>query len=115
MQSLLSFKGLASLLFAGLATAACTPSKPKSCNTATNRACWAEGFNITTDYEESTPKGDIVSYNWEITETDNWVGPDGVTKGFAQLINGQLPGPTLRAKWGDTISVTITNKLTVNG
>jgi FtsP/CotA-like multicopper oxidase with cupredoxin domain len=56
-----------------------------------------------------------VSYNWEITEIDNWVGPDGVTKGFVQLVNGQYPGPTLRASWGDTISVTITNKMAVNG
>jgi hypothetical protein len=31
--------------------------KPRasSCNTAANRACWTTGFNITTDYETSTP------------------------------------------------------------
>lgn len=27
----------------------------KSCNTPTNRACWVEGYNITTDYELETP------------------------------------------------------------
>jgi len=27
----------------------------KSCNTASNRACWAEGFNINTDWEVKTP------------------------------------------------------------
>lgn len=28
-----------------------------SCNTANNRECWSEGFNITTDYEKHVPDG----------------------------------------------------------
>lgn len=32
-----------------------------------------------------------------------------------QLINGQYPGPTIRAKWGDTIVVNVKNSLQDNG
>lgn len=28
------------------------------------------------------------------------------------MINGQIPGPTIEANWGDTIQVTVTNKIT---
>ena len=28
---------------------------------------------------------------------------------------GQFPGPTIKADWGDTIRVTVTNNLRVNG
>jgi hypothetical protein len=30
-------------------------------------------------------------------------------------VNGQYPGPTIEANWGDTIRVTVTNGLTDNG
>jgi FtsP/CotA-like multicopper oxidase with cupredoxin domain len=122
MTSLFSFKGLvSSLLFAGLSTAAPATQehdlevRGPTCNTASNRACWSSGFDINTDYEASTPAGGSVSYSWEITEHYNWVGPDGHVKPYVQLVNGQLPGPTLRASWGDSISVTIKNSLPDNG
>lgn len=119
MQSLLSFKGLVSgLLFAGLASAAPAEelnSRATTCNTATNRACWQNGFSVTTDYELSTPSGTLRTYEWEVTEVENWVGPDGVVKSYVQLIDGVYPGPTLFADWGDTISVTIKNSLPYNG
>jgi FtsP/CotA-like multicopper oxidase with cupredoxin domain len=120
MLSLLSLKGLVSgLLFAGLATAAPTSpdleSRASTCNTASNRACWQTGYTISTDYEASTPPGGSVSVSWEITEQHNWTGPDGVVKPYVQLVNGQYPGPTLRANWGDTISVTVKNSLPNNG
>ena len=28
-----------------------------SCNTATNRSCWMDGFDINTDYEKKIPPG----------------------------------------------------------
>ncbi|KAI0129781.1 laccase-1 [Xylariales sp. AK1849] len=121
MNSLLSFKGLMSgLLFAGLTAAAPTAEvdlepRASTCNTASNRQCWSDGFDITTDYEAETPPGGSVSYSWEITEHHNWQGPDGVVKDYVQLVNGQFPGPTLRADWGDDITVTITNSLPING
>lgn len=62
-----------------------------------------------------TPPGNLRTYNWDITEHYDWTGPDGVKKSMVQLINGQYPGPVLHASWGDTISVTITNKLSNSG
>ncbi|KAK9419657.1 putative Cupredoxin [Seiridium unicorne] len=119
MQSLLSLKGLVSgLLLAGLASAIPVEDlKPRAstCNTASDRACWQDDFSVTTDYEASTPAGTTRSYSWEVTEVENWIGPDGVEKSYVQLVNGQYPGPTLFADWGDTISVTIKNSLPVNG
>lgn len=107
------------LLFGALVAAVPTqdlsPRIAPSCNTATNRACWSGLYNINTDYETSTPPGTTVSVTWEITEQFNWVGPDGQTKTYVQLVNGQFPGPVLRANWGDTIQVTVTNKLSSQG
>ncbi|KAK5658990.1 hypothetical protein OQA88_1076 [Cercophora sp. LCS_1] len=88
-----------------------------TCNTPTNRACWTTGFNINTDYETNFPATGVVrNYNFVITEQDNWTGgADGVPKKKAMLINGRFPGPNIVADWGDTIRVTVTNNLQVNG
>jgi hypothetical protein len=86
-----------------------------SCNTPDNRACWSSGFDITTDYELSTPEGTTRNFDWTIDEYDNWTGPDGVVKEKVMLINDQFPGPLIYADWGDTISITITNNLQANG
>ncbi|ORY61466.1 ascomycete fungal laccase from thielavia arenaria [Pseudomassariella vexata] len=121
MRSFLSLTGLLpGLLFAGLASAApgtqeLAARAPGSCNTASNRACWTDCFDIYTDYEEDTPPGTTVPYEFEITEQDNWLGPDGVVKTKVMLVNDQYPGPTIVANWGDTISVKVTNKLRTNG
>lgn len=119
MQSLFSFPGLvASLLLSGFASAAPVHElgpRASTCNTASNRACWQDGFSVTTDYETSTPPGGLRSYTWEVTEVENYIGPDGVKKDYVQLVDGVYPGPTLFADWGDTISVTIKNSLPFNG
>lgn len=39
----------------GSSTPADSNQGPKSCNTADNRQCWVEGFDIKTAYEESIP------------------------------------------------------------
>ncbi|KAF3010279.1 hypothetical protein G7054_g334 [Neopestalotiopsis clavispora] len=120
MFATFSLKGLLScLLFAGATTAAAITqdleARQSTCNTASNRRCWTSNFDITTDYETATPAGGSVTYNLEITEVHNWKGPDGVVKSFVQLINGQFPGPTLYAKWGDTITVNVKNSMPTNG
>ena len=51
-----------------------------------------------------------VEYNWEITE--GIIAPDGVSR-LAILINGQSPGPMLKASWGDEIIVHVKNSLPV--
>jgi len=88
-----------------------------TCNTPSNRACWTAGFNISTDYEANFPATGVVrNYNFVITEVDNWVNPrEGGTKRKAMLINGQFPGPNIVADWGDTVRVTVTNRLRING
>ncbi|KAI1637751.1 probing oxygen channels in Melanocarpus Albomyces laccase [Biscogniauxia mediterranea] len=86
-----------------------------SCNTASNRACWRDGFDIYTDYEIKTPPGKVKKFHLEVTEHDHWKGPDGRVKEKVMLINNQFPGPTLVADWGDTLEITVTNKLRTNG
>ncbi|KAM7197556.1 laccase [Rhypophila sp. PSN 637] len=54
-------------------------------------------------------------YELEITEVDEWVGPDGGVKHGAMLINGGFPGPVIRGNWGDRFDVIVTNKLKYNG
>ncbi|KAL1902381.1 hypothetical protein Sste5346_001361 [Sporothrix stenoceras] len=91
-------------------------SQRQNCNTPSNRACWLPGFDINTDWEVDTPTTGVVrSYTFVITEVDDYVGADGVVKKKAMLINGQFPGPTVNANWGDTISVNVVNKLRTNG
>lgn len=123
MLSAFSLKGLVPtlLLLASAVTASPAtdnrPNRPRgpTCNTPSNRACWTDGFDISTDYEVKTPPGGSRSYEWDVTEKKNYVGPDGVVKEYVQLVNGQFPGPTLFANWGDTITVKVNNKLPDNG
>ncbi|KAI0196089.1 laccase [Xylaria flabelliformis] len=115
---LLPYREMFSLLrFAGIVTGLLTRlgQGAPSCNAANNRACWSSGFDINTDYELSTPLGVTRSYSWTIEEFAKWTAPDGEVKTSAMLINGMYPGPTIVADWGDTVSVTVTNKLTLNG
>lgn len=88
------------------ATSTCT-------NGPNSRNCWSGGYDINTDFDTAWPTtGNTVSYDWTITNTT--LAPDGYSRPvFA--INGQYPGPTLEANWGDMISVTVTNQLADNG
>lgn len=86
-----------------------------SCNSPDNRACWSEGFDINTDYDLSTPDGVTRTFNLDVTEIDNWTGPDGVVKDKVMLINGQYPGPVLYADWGDTLVIEVSNSMVTNG
>ncbi|KAK0725030.1 multicopper oxidase-domain-containing protein [Lasiosphaeris hirsuta] len=90
----------------------------QTCNTATNRACWttSPAFNINTDYETNTPvTGVTQTYTFTLTEINSWVGGDGRTKTKAMLVNGQFPGPTINANWGDRITINVINNLQTNG
>ncbi|KAF2203618.1 hypothetical protein GQ43DRAFT_411263 [Delitschia confertaspora ATCC 74209] len=71
------------------------------------------GADINTDYYRFTPKTcRTVRYDFDITNTT--ITPDGVSR-TALVVNGQMPGPAIEANWGDTIIVTVNNKLTDNG
>ncbi|KAJ8120299.1 hypothetical protein ONZ43_g2958 [Nemania bipapillata] len=121
MRSFVSLTGILAGLLVGIGQ--CAPSQPSalearssgSCNTPSNRACWSPGFDINTDYETKTPAGVVRTFNWQVSEIDNWVGPDGRKKSKVMLINNQYPGPTLTADWGDTVVINIKNNLEVNG
>ncbi|KAJ4360369.1 laccase, multicopper oxidase, benzenediol:oxygen oxidorectuctase [Didymosphaeria variabile] len=56
--------------------------------------------------------GNTVKYTWELSNTTG--APDGYER-ILMLVNGQYPGPTLEANWGDNIEVTLTNNLQSNG
>jgi FtsP/CotA-like multicopper oxidase with cupredoxin domain len=81
-----------------------------------SRGCWGNGFSISTDFDaKSPPDGTTVTYDLEISNTTR-PNPDG--SGGSRplmLINGQYPGPVIRAKWGDWIVVNVKNNLQHNG
>lgn len=84
-----------------------------------DRSCWHDGFNINTDYEAHIPPGKLVEVNsptclapnfldfpdhnqYDLTISNQVISPDGyLTNGT--VINGQYPGPTIEADWGDTL------------
>ncbi|KAF2400757.1 hypothetical protein EJ06DRAFT_542895 [Trichodelitschia bisporula] len=96
-------------------SATATPKTDSNCaNGPLTRGCWGNGFSISTDFDTKWPTtGRTVSYNFEITNTT--CSPDGSGAKICMLVNGQYPGPTIYANWGDMISVTVKNSLHDNG
>ncbi|PYH68064.1 multicopper oxidase [Aspergillus vadensis CBS 113365] len=89
-------------------------SNSKECvNSPTNRACWRDGYNISTNYYEEVPDTGVTREYWFNVENTT-AAPDGVELPV-QLINGSFPGPTIIADWGDTVIVHVTNSLQSNG
>jgi len=66
----------------------------------------------TNTYQDAPDTGVVRSYNFTIAAST--LAPDGVQRAV-MLINGQFPGPTIEANWGDTISVTVQNNLNTEG
>lgn len=82
-------------------------------NSPTSRGCWSGGFSIDTDFDDDWPStGNVVSY--ELTVTNITLAPDGYSR-YVLAINGQYPGPTIYANWGDTIKITVNNQMDYNG
>jgi FtsP/CotA-like multicopper oxidase with cupredoxin domain len=42
------------------------------------------------------------------------MAPDGFARPV-MVVNGQIPGPTIVADWGDILEITVTSHLTTNG
>ncbi|KZF20535.1 multicopper oxidase [Xylona heveae TC161] len=59
-------------------------------------------------YTQSPNTGVTRYYNFNIQRGQ--IAPDGYQKNVI-LINGQFPGPTIEANWGDMISVTVNNNI----
>ncbi|KAF2001988.1 multicopper oxidase [Amniculicola lignicola CBS 123094] len=97
------------------ATATSTRVADSACtNGPLTRNCWSSGFTVATDFDAKWPStGKTVSYSLELKNST--CSPDGGPSRPCQLFNGQFPGPTITANWGDTISVTVKNSLTNNG
>jgi hypothetical protein len=102
-------------LYPSTSASASTTKPPDSIctNSPLTRACWKDGFSISTNYDSTWPvTGRTVSYHLEITNAT--IAPDGLSR-MGALINGRYPGPTIIANWGDTLKVTVKNSLKNNG
>ncbi|KAJ9667384.1 hypothetical protein H2201_002585 [Coniosporium apollinis] len=71
------------------------------------------GLTINDSIFQVYPKTcNTVRYRLEITNTT--IAPDGSPR-LALVVNGQMPGPPIVANWGDTVEVTVVNKMQNNG
>ncbi|KAI9894784.1 MAG: hypothetical protein M1814_000003 [Vezdaea aestivalis] len=71
---------------------------------------WGTASSSDTNYYQTTPDtGKTRYYTLELKRAV--IAPDGVEKP-AILVNGQFPGPTLTANWGDWFEITVKNSIT---
>ncbi|KAF1942947.1 laccase [Clathrospora elynae] len=78
-----------------------------------SRGCWSGGFSIDTDMDLEWPNtGKTVKYRLTISNATG--APDGFERPML-LVNGQYPGPTIVADWGDDLEIIVTNNLQHNG
>lgn len=80
-------------------------------NTADTRTEWCD-YSISTDYWTEPVDTGVTREYW-LDLTDVTVSPDGVSRS-AMAVNGSIPGPTIFADWGDTVTVHVTNSLTTS-
>ena len=74
---------------------------------------WGSKTARNTDtYEDPPDTGVTQPYHFVIERA--YKAPDGVNKSVI-LVNGQFPGPTITANWGDTINVTVENRIEDEG
>lgn len=82
---------------------------PCNGNSADNRFAWCE-CDICTDPETFCPiTGVTREYDFHINASFA-PGPDGVYRDFVS-VNGQIPGPTIFADWGDEVVIRVHNNL----
>ncbi|ETI24015.1 hypothetical protein G647_03384 [Cladophialophora carrionii CBS 160.54] len=83
------------------------------CNSASDRSKWCDEKSIKSDYYTNDyDTGVTREYTLEITNTT--LVYDGTGPKLALAVNGQVPGPVIEANWGDTVKVTVINKLQDN-
>lgn len=71
---------------------------------------WGSRTAANTDpYTQPPNTGVIRAYDFHIKR--GTIAPDGYQRDVL-LINGQFPGPTIHANWGDTINVKVHNEIT---
>src|SRR5687767_15807027 len=80
-------------------------------NTASTRNEWCD-YSISTDYwTEPVDTGVTREYWFDLTDVT--MAPDGVSRS-AMAVNGSIPGPTIFADWGDTVTVYVTNSMSTS-
>lgn len=92
------------LLLAGLPRAICAALEPRATacvNSASDRSCWSDGYDLSTYYYNNVPDTGVVREYWFNIENTT-AALDGVEIP-AQLVKGSYPGPTIIADWGDTV------------
>lgn len=78
-----------------------------------SRGCWYGDYSIDTDMDFKWPTtGKTVKYHLTLSNATG--APDGFERPLF-LINGQTPGPTIVADWGDDLEIAVTNNLQHNG
>ncbi|KAK5656055.1 hypothetical protein OQA88_5194 [Cercophora sp. LCS_1] len=78
--------------------------------------CWDGVFNLNSNYYAEGPKIDPSKprvYDFKLTNITT-MSPDGVPRSVL-AINGQIPGPTIYAEWGETVVVNVENTLDYAG
>lgn len=66
-----------------------------------------------TNYYENHPDTGVIR-RYEFSVSRGTIAPDGYELPVI-LVNGQFPGPTIEANWGDTIEVTVSNDIEDEG
>jgi len=108
-MSLSSIAGVLGLLAAGVVAA---PTPGCLFDPLTAPECWDGVFNLQSNYYTEGPKNDPAKarvYDFKLTNITQ-MSPDGVPRSVL-AINGQIPGPTIFANWGDTVIVNLENGL----
>ncbi|KAI1839472.1 hypothetical protein JX266_014317 [Neoarthrinium moseri] len=102
-----------------LSTSAVTAFPSKKCkigrcefDSANSPKCWGDYSLDTNWYNESPNTGVTREYWFDIQ--DGTAAVDGVERAV-MTVNGQFPGPTIIADWGDWVVVHVTNSLQDNG
>ncbi|KAI9843981.1 MAG: hypothetical protein M1838_002387 [Thelocarpon superellum] len=70
---------------------------------------WGNRSAAGTNLYTGAPKTGVIRY-YDFTVHRQVIAPDGYQKD-ALVVNGQYPGPTIEANWGDTIQVTVHNQI----
>jgi FtsP/CotA-like multicopper oxidase with cupredoxin domain len=87
---------------------------PNCTNSPTSRNCWSNGYSVATDFDAKWPTTGVTRY-YTLTASNTTCSQDGSPKKQCFLWNGQFPGPTITANWGDYIQVTVQNNMKSNG
>ncbi|KAI9702704.1 MAG: hypothetical protein M1820_006088 [Bogoriella megaspora] len=80
-----------------------------------DRKCWDGQYDITTNYYNEWPvTGETKNFYLKVTNSTCNPDGNGPTR-YCLRFNDTIPGPTIRANWGDQISITVENGADVNG